>query len=87
MASLFLGSARYNLHRPTLLTLEKEKTGTQVNENKGQIWKKLGSNEEVIAAAEAYWEAKDKSSYQHGSEMLEKLWNHCLPLDDFYVNE
>ena len=34
--------------------------------------KRFGSNEEVIAETEAYFEAKDKSFYKHGIEKLEK---------------
>ena len=37
--------------------------------------KRFGSNEEVIAETEAYFETKDKSFYKKGTEMLEKRWN------------
>ena len=36
--------------------------------------KRFGSNEEVIAETEAYFEAKDKSFYKHGIKKLEKRW-------------
>ena len=35
--------------------------------------KRFGSNEEVIAETEAYFEVKDKSFYKHGIEKLEHL--------------
>ena len=37
----------------------------------------FGSNEEVIAETEAYFEAKDKSLYKNGIEMLETRWNRA----------
>ena len=36
--------------------------------------KRFGSNGKVIAETEAYFEAKDKSFYKKGIEMLEKPW-------------
>ena len=45
------------------------------------------SNEEVIAEAEAYFEAKDKSFYKKGIEPLEKRWNECITLEEDYVDE
>ena len=36
----------------------------------------FGSNKEVIAKTEAYFEAKIKSLYKKGIEMLEKRWNN-----------
>ena len=41
---------------------------------------KFDSNEEVIAETEAYFEAKDKSFYKKGIEMLEKCGNECITL-------
>ena len=35
-------------------------------------WKKFGSNEEVIAETEAYFESKDESFYKKDIEKLEK---------------
>ena len=35
--------------------------------------KRFGSNEEVLAETEAYFESKDESFYEKGIEMLEKL--------------
>lgn len=49
--------------------------------------KRFGSNEEVIAETEAYFEAKDKSFYKKGIEMLEKRWNECITLEGDYVDE
>lgn len=49
--------------------------------------KKFRSNEEVIAETEAYFEAKDKSFYKSGIEMLERRWNDCVVLDGNYVDE
>ena len=39
--------------------------------------KRFGSNKELIAETEAYFEAKDKSFYEKGIEMLEERWNKC----------
>ena len=47
----------------------------------------FGSNEEVIAETEAYFEAKDKSFYKHGIEKLEKRWNDCIALVGDYIDE
>ena len=49
--------------------------------------KRFGSNEEVILETEAYFEAKDKSSYKKGTELLEKCWNQCIKLEGDYVDE
>lgn len=49
--------------------------------------KKFDSNSEVIAATEAYFEAKDKSFYTHGIEKLEKRWRDCIALGGDYVDE
>ena len=49
--------------------------------------KRFGSNEGVIAETEAYIEAKDKSFYKKGIEMLEKRWNECMTLEGDYVDE
>ena len=48
--------------------------------------KRFGSNEEVIAETEAYFEAKDKSLYKKGIEMLEKRWNECVTHKGDYVD-
>ena len=39
--------------------------------------KRFGSNEEVIAETEAYFESKGKSFYKKCIEMLEKHWDEC----------
>ena len=49
--------------------------------------KRFGSNEEVIAETEAYFEAEDKSFYKHGIEKLEKRWNDCIALEGDYIDE
>ena len=45
--------------------------------------KRFGSNEEVISETEAYFEAKDKSFYKKGIELLKKYWNQCITLGDY----
>ncbi|XP_055302592.1 histone-lysine N-methyltransferase SETMAR-like [Sitodiplosis mosellana] len=57
---------------------------TQKSAGKG---KRYGSNEEVIAETEAYFEAKDKSFYKTGIEKLERRWNDCITLKGDYVDE
>ena len=49
--------------------------------------KRFSSNEEVIAETKAYFEAKDKSFYKKGIEMLEKRWNKSITLEGDYVDE
>ena len=49
--------------------------------------KRFGSNEEVIAETEAYFESKDESFYKKGIEELEKCWNECITLEENYVDE
>ena len=49
--------------------------------------KKFCTNEDVIAETEAYFEAKDKSFYKSGIEMLERRWIDCIALDGDYVDE
>lgn len=49
--------------------------------------KRFYSNDEVMAATEAYFEAKDKAFYKHGIEKLEKRWTDCIALDGNYVDE
>lgn len=49
--------------------------------------KRFGSNEEVIAETEAYFEAKDNFFYKHGIEKLEKRWNDCITLKGDYIDE
>ena len=49
--------------------------------------KRFSSDDEVIAATEAYFEAKDKSFYKKGIESLEKLWNDCIAMEGDYVDE
>ena len=47
--------------------------------------KRFYSNEEVITETNAYFEAKDKSVYKKGIEMLEKLWTDCVAFEGDYV--
>ena len=49
--------------------------------------KRFGSNKEVILETEAYFEAKNKSFYKKGIELLEKHWNQCITLWGDYVDE
>ena len=49
--------------------------------------KRFSSDDEVIAATEVYFEAKDKSFYKKGIESSEKRWNDCIAMEGNYVNE
>ena len=49
--------------------------------------KRFSSDDEVIAATEAYFEAKDKSFYKKGIESLVKRWNDCMAMEDDYFDE
>ena len=49
--------------------------------------KRFSSDDEVIAAAEAYFDAKHKSFYKKGIESLEKRWNDCIAIEGDYVDE
>ena len=49
--------------------------------------KKFRTNEEVMAETEAYFEAKYKSFYKSGIEMLERRWNDCVARDGDYADE
>ena len=49
--------------------------------------KKFGSNEELIAETETYFESKDKSFNIKDIEKLEKRWNKCITLEGEYVDE
>ena len=42
---------------------------------------------EVISEAEVYFEAKEKSFYKKGMELLGKHWNQCITLEGDYVDE
>ena len=48
--------------------------------------KRFGSNEEVIAKTEVYFESKDESFYKKGIEKLEKRWNEYITLEGNYVD-
>ena len=48
--------------------------------------KRFSSDDEVIAATEAYFGAKDKSFYKKGFETLEKRWNDCIAMEGDYVD-
>ena len=43
--------------------------------------KRFGSNEQVIAETEAYFESKDESFYKKGIEKSENLRNECITLE------
>ena len=49
--------------------------------------KRFSSDDEVIFATEAYFEAKDKSFYKKGIESLEKRWNDCIATEGDYVDD
>ena len=49
--------------------------------------KRFYSYEEVITETNAYFEAKDKSFYKKGIEMLEKRWTDCVAFEGDYVDE
>ena len=49
--------------------------------------KRFNSDDEVIAATEAYFEAKDKSFYKKGIESLKKCWNDFIAMEGDYVDE
>ena len=49
--------------------------------------KRFGSNEEVIAETEAYFESINESFYKKGIEKLEKRWNECITLEGNYFDE
>ena len=42
--------------------------------------KRFSSNEEVILETEVCFEAKDKSFYKKGIELIEKCWNQYITL-------
>ena len=42
--------------------------------------KRFDSSEKVISETEVYFEAKDKSFYKIGIELLEKCWNQYITL-------
>ena len=49
--------------------------------------KRFGSNEEVFAETEAYFESKNESFYKKGIEKLEKRSNKCTKPKGNCVNE
>ena len=49
--------------------------------------KRFGSNEEVIAETEAYFESKDESFYKKDIEKLVKRFNECITLEENYVDD
>ena len=49
--------------------------------------KRFGSNGEVFAETEAYFESKNESFYKIGIEKLGKRWNECFTLERNYVDE
>ena len=49
--------------------------------------KRFSSSKEVILDTEAYFDAKDKSFYKKGIELLEKHWNQFITLKGDYVDE
>ena len=49
--------------------------------------KRFSSDDEVVAATDAYLEAKDKSFDKKGIESLEKRSNDCITMEGDYVDE
>ena len=49
--------------------------------------KRFGSNEEVMAETEAYFESKDESLRKKGIEKLQKHWNECFTLEGNYADK
>ena len=49
--------------------------------------KRFGFNEKMISETEAYFEAKDKSFYKKGIELLEMCWNQCITLEEDLINK
>ena len=49
--------------------------------------KRFYSYEEVITETNTYFEAKDKSHYYKGIEMLEKSWTDIFGFEGDYVDE
>ena len=49
--------------------------------------KRFYSKEEVITKTNAHFEAKDKSFYKKGIEMLKKRWTDCVAFEGDYVDE
>ena len=49
--------------------------------------KRYGSNEEVIAETEVYFESKDESFYKKGIQKLEKHCHECITPEGNYVEE
>ena len=43
--------------------------------------------ENVITETNDYFEAKDKSFYKKGIEMLEKRWTYCVAIEGDYIDE
>ncbi len=84
-----LNESGFNLlpHRPYSPNLATSKYWLFADLKKTFQGKRFGSNEEVIAAAKAYFEATDKSFYKHGIEELEKHWNDGIALEGDYVDE
>jgi len=49
--------------------------------------KRFGSNEEVIAETNAYFEGLEKTCYLEGIKKLEKRWTKCIELKGDYVEK
>lgn len=47
--------------------------------------KKFNADEEVIAEAEACFEAKGKWFYKNGIQKLDDRYNRCIALDGNYI--
>ena len=49
--------------------------------------KRYGSNQEVVAEIEAYFEAFGAACYKKGIEKLEDRYNRCIAIEGNYVDE
>lgn len=57
------------------------------NLKKSLAGKRYGSNEEVIAATETYFEEFSKTYYTEGLKKLEHRWEKCIELQGDYVEK
>ena len=68
-------------HSPYFLDLAPSAYWLFANLKKMLQGMRFGSNEEVIAETEAYFDSKDESFYKKGIEKFEKRWNECITLE------
>jgi hypothetical protein len=49
--------------------------------------RKFGSNEEVIAATEAFFAELDEGTYREGITVLQHRWTKCINLRGDYIEK